>query len=169
MPKCSTVTGADTSSTARDAATTETAPFRRLCSPSPRACSIAAVIGSASRIIPAIAEKDICRLTLAQLNGFSSRISANAAPSAVGPSFSRRKTGARSSTVCIVPARTAEGEAPVIKTKNHTSRIPVTEDAGLAPNSSWIIPTRKATCIPDTATICMNPAPRMDAYSGMSR
>ena len=97
---------------------------------------MASVSGSASRIIPAMAEKDICRLTLAQLKGFISRISASAAASEVGPSFSLRKTGAISRMVCIVPARTAEGDAPVMKTKNQTRRIPKTEDAGLAPNSS---------------------------------
>ena len=72
---------------------------------------------------------------LAQLKGFMSKIAASAKASEVGPSFSRRKIGAISSSVCMMPARTAEGDAPVMNTKKQTSRMPATEESGLAPNS----------------------------------
>ena len=48
------------------------------------------------KVILEIAEKESCRLMLAQLKGFASRIRASAAIRDVGPSFSRRKMGARS-------------------------------------------------------------------------
>ena len=71
--------------------------------------------------------------------------------------------GAITRIVCITPARTAEGGAPVMNTKNQTSRIPAIDDIGRAPKSSWIIPTKNATCMPETATMCIKPAPRMRA------
>ena len=163
VPKCSAVSGAENASTAREAAIVVTGTRSRLCSRRPKAAIMLRVSGSARRTIPAIAEKDICRLILAQLKGLISRISASAVIRDVGPSFSRRKIGAITRIVCITPARTAEGGAPVMNTKNQTSRIPAIDDIGRAPKSSWIIPTRNATCMPETATMCIKPAPRMRA------
>ena len=163
VPKWITEKGVDVARTAREAATTATGFLQGLVSLSARARQNRSVSGSARRIIPAMAEKDICRLMLAQLKGFTSRIRASAKARDVMPSFSLRKTGAIRRTDCMIPARTAEGVAPVIRTKNHTSISPATEEAGLAPKSSCITPTRKAICIPETATTCISPAPPMEA------
>ena len=76
----------------------------------------------------------------------------------MGGSFSRRSTGAISSRLCITPARTAEGEAPVTSTKAQTSPMPVRALLRPPPNKNCISPTRNTTCIPDTATVCISPA-----------
>ncbi len=43
----------------------------------------------------------------------------------------------------MVPDLTTEGEAPVLKTKNHTGRSPSMEASGLTPCSSCIIPRQE--------------------------
>ena len=58
----------------------------------------------------------------------------------------------------MIPARTAEGEAPVRNTKAQTSAMHSRLFRREAPSSSCKSPTRKATCIPDTAVICRKPA-----------
>ena len=83
---------------------------------------------------------------------------ANAAESEVAGSFSRFTMGAASRKLCMTAARTAEGAAPVTATKSHTRTRQTRELRQLFPNRSWIRPTRKATCMPETATTCRKPA-----------
>ena len=109
-------------------------------------------------IIPAIAPKLSWRLILAAAYGFESRISARIAESEVTASFSRRSTGAISSIDCMKPALTADGLAPVTSTKSHTSAMQITALLLPLPRTNCSSPTRNETCIPDTATMCMNPA-----------
>ncbi len=45
--------------------------------------------------------------------------------------------------VCMVPDLTTEGEAPVLKIKNHIGRSPSMEASGLTPCSSCIIPRQE--------------------------
>ena len=55
---------------------------------------------------------------LLQKDGLIVRITARAKDKEVKESFSLLNIGARITMLCIKPARTAEGDAPVMKTKN---------------------------------------------------
>ena len=66
--------------------------------------------------------------------------------------------GAISSIDCMKPALTADGLAPVMSTKSHTKAIQMTALLLPLPRMNCSSPTRNETCIPETATMCINPA-----------
>ena len=80
--------------------------------PSPRDAVSASCRRSEKHRMPAMQAKLSCRLTLAAAKGLASNSRASAADREVSVSFSRRTRGAISSSVCITPARTAEGVEP---------------------------------------------------------
>ena len=84
--------------------------------------------------------------------------SARIAESEVMASFSRRKSGAASTVLCIKAARTTEGDDPATGTNSQTAIIAKSAAGRFLLTRLLIKPTRKATCIPDTATICKIPA-----------
>ena len=88
------------------------------------------------------------------VHGFSSISASAAAPREVGASYSRRISGARSRSVCMTPARTADADAPVIRTKNTMTGMPImAARRRLPPQSRTITPSKMETCIPETATV----------------
>ena len=118
--------------------------------------------------MPAMEAKESCRPTLAAASGLYSRISDRAAESEVIGSFSRFTRGAISSSVCITPARTADGFAPVTSTKVQIRPRAKRELSRPRPRSIWRKPTRKAMCIPETATTCISPARLMASSCSVS-
>ena len=104
-----------------------------------------------------MAEKLSCRLTLFAAKGQAARMIASTAESEVTESFSRRRIGARRSSVCIKAARTAELLAPVTCTKHQISTMLKSAPRLPLPNRRPRSPTRKDICRPDTATTCMSP------------
>ena len=68
----------------------------------------------ASSTMPSAAAKLSCRLTLPAAKGFSSRMTASAAARAVRPSLPRRNRGAVSRKICMMQARTTDGDRPTI-------------------------------------------------------
>ena len=63
--------------------------------------------------MPAMAAKDNCKLMDAAAKGFASKIKNKAASKAVGPSLSRRNSGAASRNASMTQARRTEGLPPV--------------------------------------------------------
>ena len=67
-----------------------------------------------SSTMPSVAEKLSCRLTLAAAKGLTSRITSSAAARLVSGSLFRRNSGAASRNICMMHARTTEGDSPTI-------------------------------------------------------
>ena len=128
---------------------------------------MSALIRPPKQRIPAIAPKESWRLTLAAACGFCKSTSASTVESDVAGSFSRRNTGAMSSIDCMKPARTADGPAPVIATKHHISAMHKSELRRVLPRIYCKNPTRKETCIPDTAATCIKPERESARYKAV--
>ena len=64
--------------------------------------------------MPSAAAKLSCKLTLPAAKGFSRRITASAADREVSPSLLRRNSGAISKKICMMQARTTDGDSPAI-------------------------------------------------------
>ena len=100
------------------------------------------------KMIPAMAEKLSCRLTLFAAQGHAARIIAITAESEVTGSFSRRRTGASSRSVCMKAARTADGLDPVMSTKPQTSAMQTSALFLPRPSRNTSRLTRNAMCSP---------------------
>ena len=64
--------------------------------------------------MPMVAEKLSCKLMLAAAKGFASRMTARAAARLVSGSLPRLKSGAASRNICMMQARTTEGDSPTM-------------------------------------------------------
>ena len=64
--------------------------------------------------MPSAAAKLNCRLTLPAEKGLASRMTPSAAARAVRPSLLRLNSGAVSRNICMMQARTTDGDRPTI-------------------------------------------------------
>ena len=71
-------------------------------------------------------------------------------------SFSLAHNWEITTTIPMIPARETDGVNPVNAMKNKSTGIDIMELFRF-PNRRFKKPTRKATCIPDTATMCDTP------------
>ena len=114
-------------------------------------------IGWEKRNMPAIAPKDSCREMLPAAKGFDMSMSVIAKDNEVVRSFTLPMTGASRRRLSMIPALTADGGEPTITTNAHTSPMHSRDERLFLPMILCKTPTRKATCIPDTATTCASP------------
>jgi len=105
-----------------------------------------------TELIPATAAKDNWSPTLAADSGLHKRRKNSAAARADQGSFSRPATGASSAKAQMIHARSTDGLPPTARANTTiTGRHTAARRRGSAPVSRLRRPTRKHTCIPDTA------------------
>ena len=123
-----------------------------------RLCLLRPKIPGDRRTMPSVAAKLSCKLMLAAAWGFASKRMARMRDNEVIESLSRFKSGASSRQSCINTARTTEGVKPVIAANRKRSGTNRTALRRLLGKNRRTKPTRKETCIPETAVTCINPA-----------
>ena len=85
-------------------------------------------------------------------NGSASSMSASAAPSDVGESASREKSGAASANAYTMPARITPGVPPMNAMNSTAAGTPMSARRRLPRSAKSRNPSRIDTCIPETET-----------------